>query len=624
MLAAHWRRLAVCGALAAIQLGVMLPSSRAVPIPQSPPVIYTREETFAIPFHIDQPRASEPRAVEIELHVSEDRGTAWRRAERMEPSGGRFTFHAPRDGEYWFFVRTLDKQGRLLPDTPAAAELRVVVDTVPPRVELSAWRDALGETTARWRIIEPNLEPGSLTLTCRDATAGSTWRKIAVDTSTINTNEAVHTAQVSWRSAASDGLSVRIVVKDRAGNEAIQETRLGPDSTARRTAAGAGAAAADLASHGNSAQGIEAASPSDRAVPPPELSSHFPDDTGNLATGGSPETGQRRMAAFDPFAKHVNPSPPSATAATGSRRDTDQTFAAIQRAAKDHLAKSQADVRHHRAPLGSTPRPALAGDPPRPAQVTSDSVGTFQGEIASRYPAAPRTTPIVGFASLRPGERPHVVGSSHFELDYVLEPTDLAGGGRVELWLTTDAGATWRFYGTDDDGQSPMRVSLDEGLYGFLLRTAAAGISTRPPLAGTPPEVWVDVDLTPPVARLRDVKQGTAERSDKLLIRWEASDPRLAARPVALLYSSGAQGPWSLIASGLENTGSYVWSLPARLPRQIYLRLEVQDAAGNVQVSERGQPVSLRPVDRPARIRGVRASNELRRAVPSDWYHQGT
>ena len=80
----------------------------------------------------------------------------------------------------------------------------------------------------------------------------------------------------------------------------------------------------------------------------------------------------------------------------------------------------------------------------------------------------------------------------------------------------------------------------------------------------------------------------------------------LDARPIALSFGPGAGGPWTPIAAGLENTGSYRWRLDNRVPDRIYLRLEVRDEAGNVGTFETAEPVSLDRHRPEGRIRGVR------------------
>ena len=77
---------------------------------------------------------------------------------------------------------------------------------------------------------------------------------------------------------------------------------------------------------------------------------------------------------------------------------------------------------------------------------------------------------------------------------------------------------------------------------------------------------------------------------------------------MSLWFSPQSAGPWTPIASGLENSGSYVWRLDAHVPQQIYLKLEVRDEAGNVGTDETQSPVLIDRQRPQGRIRGVRPS----------------
>ena len=58
---------------------------------------------------------------------------------------------------------------------------------------------------------------------------------------------------------------------------------------------------------------------------------------------------------------------------------------------------------------------------------------------------------------LPPGERPRMVNSRTFELEYDVDSVGPSGIGRVELWGTRDGGQTWRRFTVDSDKRSPLR-----------------------------------------------------------------------------------------------------------------------------------------------------------------------
>jgi hypothetical protein len=228
--------------------------------------------------------------------------------------------------------------------------------------------------------------------------------------------------------------------------------------------------------------------------------------------------------------------------------------------------------------------------------------------IGNRYQAAGDKPTDPELSLLPPGERPKMINTRLFELDYELESVGPSGVSRVELWGTRDAGRTWRMYTVDDDNRSPISVSVDEeGIYGFrIVATSGAGLSQEQPKSGDLPSIWVGVDLTKPIAHIISADLGKGKDDGQLLITWEASDKMLADRPVTLAFSQNPGGPWTTIATGLENTGRYTWTIDSRVPPLIYLRLEVRDEAGNLSIDDRKAPIALDQVRPSAKIREVR------------------
>jgi hypothetical protein len=232
-----------------------------------------------------------------------------------------------------------------------------------------------------------------------------------------------------------------------------------------------------------------------------------------------------------------------------------------------------------------------------------------------RGPAAPSadpatTTGIVTVSNGPPaGERVQWVNSPSFNLEYDTDSIGPEGIRRVELWGTRDGGRTWRSFVVAENPRGPLRVNLqEEGIYGFRVALQTNnGRANRPPKSGDLPEKWVGVDLTKPAGRITRADVGTGEDTNKLTIAWEARDnQKLAPRPISLSFSETLGGPWTPIASGLEDTGRYTWLVDAQTPQRVYLRLEVRDEAGNIGTYETPSPVSLEQSAPTVRIRGVR------------------
>lgn len=222
-------------------------------------------------------------------------------------------------------------------------------------------------------------------------------------------------------------------------------------------------------------------------------------------------------------------------------------------------------------------------------------------------------------AGLPPGERPRMVNSRLFELEYEIDSVGPSGIGRVELWGTRDGGQTWRSFTVDNDNRSPMLVQVaDEGIYGFrIVVSNGVGLGGKPPKAGELPDLWVGVDQTKPSANIVSAQQGIDDEAGHLIISWQADDKMLAARPISLSFSQSRTGPWLPIASGLENTGRYAWPIDTRTPSQLYLRLEVRDEAGNVGIHDASEEVSIDQSQPTIRVRDVRPVGQTdARSVP--------
>jgi hypothetical protein len=182
-----------------------------------------------------------------------------------------------------------------------------------------------------------------------------------------------------------------------------------------------------------------------------------------------------------------------------------------------------------------------------------------------------------------PGAAVRLVNSKTISLSYELKDVGKSGVSVVELWYTTD-GRNWLKYPDRAQQQSPYVFQVDaEGLYGFtLVARSGVGLGEQPPKYGDPPQIWVEVDLTKPVVRLQNVEVGRGPESGNLTITWTATDKNLERQPITLSYAETADGPWKPIAANLENSGRYLWKMPADVPYRFLVRVEAADRARNV------------------------------------------
>ncbi|MBV9123186.1 MAG: hypothetical protein JO112_07505 [Planctomycetes bacterium] len=181
----------------------------------------------------------------------------------------------------------------------------------------------------------------------------------------------------------------------------------------------------------------------------------------------------------------------------------------------------------------------------------------------------------------------HMVNSKSISLNYKIRDTGSSGIGSVELWYTQD-GRSWTRYPSNLNPTGPFVLEVsEEGLYGFtLVAHSGVGLGGSPPQVGDQPQIWVEVDVTRPVVRLTGVEVGRGADAGKMIITWEATDKNLTREPITLSYASQAEGPWTPIGQRLENTGRYVWTMPADVPPKLLIRVEAVDRAGNVGAAE--------------------------------------
>jgi hypothetical protein len=200
-----------------------------------------------------------------------------------------------------------------------------------------------------------------------------------------------------------------------------------------------------------------------------------------------------------------------------------------------------------------------------------------------------------------------LVNKRQIQLDYRIEDVGSSKVKSVEVWYTQD-GKTWQRTEKDAAPEPPYVVQVEkEGRYGFtLIARSGVGLSEPPPKAGDQPQVWVEVDETPPVVKVQSVEVGRGPDAGTLTIRWNATDKHMAPLPVTISYAEDPKGQWTTMAGSLPNgDGRYVWKMPEGMPPLIYVRVTADDLAGN-----QGEDVTAKPVSTDLsvpKVRGVRA-----------------
>lgn len=607
------------------------------PAQKLPEPKFSKSRAFSIPFDVRNGDEAAVDDYELELWMSDDRGEHWDKVQTSQPREARFKFRAARDGEYCFAIRERDlKTNKLRPAGPPQVELRVIVDGEPPEVELDARQDPSGQVAATWRLRDDNLDVRAFDLEYNAPGGADRWIPIKTDLPESERDGWQVGETVVFIPDRPTAIVLRATAIDRAGNRTVETKTATLERTASRPRDDGpvipSPTTRDRESNRDQQRWTKADRRKGRDVEP---------RTKRPSGGKFPS--EPAADADDPRREADSP-PAMPNRFPRSKREENRDTLPMPEEAGDgdnRSADDEADGRDHprEKPREKSRREAAEDDsaPPEDPPVSRAKRAMKPGQPAMRatYPStddpeaepeeilpgeperteaererpkSPRSRPeeIAGpkkrerdparvprRAMLPTGVEPRRVNFTRFRLEYQVDQVGASGVKEVELWCTRDGGKSWETFGLDPDIKSPMMVQVDEeGTYGFTLVVRnGSGLKGREPRPGDMAEFWVVVDLSKPKALLVSAEAGVGAQSGALVIRWEAEDNQLDDRPIALSYSDSPEGPWSPIAAGLDNSGSYPWAIDEDVPEQAYVRLEVRDAAGNV-----GMAISERPI----------------------------
>ena len=229
----HWLLAVAVVSQAAAGPAFAPPTPAAAPATEAAPdLIATRHPQFTIPFRVERSEDPAWQPVEARLFVSTDRGAHWALYARAPTAKQEFTFRSGGDGEYWFAIRTADRSGRVRPETIVSPGLRVLVDTKPPVLKITARAIEDGQVLVHWQIDEPHLKPDSLKIVYRPS-AVEPWLAVAIEPRTIDAAAVSQNGEVIFRAKpGSRDIQIRVEVSDTAGNSASDQARVTLDRAA--------------------------------------------------------------------------------------------------------------------------------------------------------------------------------------------------------------------------------------------------------------------------------------------------------------------------------------------------------------------------------------------------------
>ncbi len=531
--------------------------------------VYWKQRLFFIPYQLNKQDSSLDHIAKVQLLLSRDGASGWYPLQEAKPNVQGFSYHAPADGQYWFALRHIDNRGKPWPNAVVQPQLRIIIDTAKPTLKLSGSLGVAGAIMVRYEARDANLRSASLKVEAR--TKGGNWTPLQVGPADVNQSDRL-VGRAEWSSPfGAKIVELRASISDQAGHSAQATTT--------------------VAVAGPSLQ-----MPSENSKPLPKQQDAFAGPQLKSATS-DPFQSVAKMPVREWPANNQLPRPTPAEALSSTAAPPIRNSYTAS-AGTGESGKTKANL--------------IVGKMKSAPELLGGATNSAQQALASPAPqsasgwSSPTARSLDSLADRR------TVNSRTFDVEYDLQSVGPWGVSKVELWGTHDNGRTWQSYGADPDNRSPVRVTVDgAGVYGFrILVDGANGLRAAPPRTGDQPELVVAVDLQPPSAEILSAQLGQGNLAGHLQITWRATDSNLEPRPIGLFYSAYPNGPWSTIAAGLENTGSYTWRLERHVPSQFFVRMETRDMAGNVATYQLPNPVALARPQPTGRLRNVRPVTE--------------
>lgn len=154
------------------------------------------------------------------------------------------------------------------------------------------------------------------------------------------------------------------------------------------------------------------------------------------------------------------------------------------------------------------------------------------------------------------------------------------GAYAVSVPALADGQYFWRVQAIDNDGVAGGVAVANGGMVAFTVDTIRPTVPANTLVIPNGGEQW----------------DGDSVQT----ISWSAgaiSDLNLGPSPISLLYSLDAGVTWTLIASGLANTGSFGWTVPLANSQAALVRVTATDLAGNFASDQSDAVFTIRTPD---------------------------
>ena len=186
--------------------------------------VATNLRGFGVPFQINADNSS---FIEVQLYVSRDMGESWQFSSRQATDQKEFPFESEEDGQYWFALKTLDRDRKLLPEGDPQPDLKIIVDTIKPELDFRVETDAAGRIACRWQATDENISPQTLRIFYQpigNDGLPEAWKQVPINLPG-KARAGIYADQLAWwPDTTQQAVNVAVEIKDIAGN-AVQLTR---------------------------------------------------------------------------------------------------------------------------------------------------------------------------------------------------------------------------------------------------------------------------------------------------------------------------------------------------------------------------------------------------------------
>lgn len=180
--------------------------------PAAPPsdVWTMRDRHLQIPIRVNEARRND--LVELVLYVSTDQGRTWTGAGKAKPTQDAFSFHAEKDGLYWFSVQAVDRDGKYDPADIAQAPpaLKVMIETQKPLVQIISAERVGEEVNVVWQTLDSQADVNSLRIEYRASDGSSPFWQLAPATPAL-------AGTARFRPNIPGPMTVRLQMSDQSG-----------------------------------------------------------------------------------------------------------------------------------------------------------------------------------------------------------------------------------------------------------------------------------------------------------------------------------------------------------------------------------------------------------------------